>query len=110
MECPLCEKGQLKKQLVPVEKYGTFVGVFRADVCSACGEQIFSEKESARIEAKIKALDLWGLPVQSRIYRVGGNYVVSIKKTVADALEIHRPTQVKLIPQARKHQFIVELA
>ena len=110
MTCPICESGTLRKRKVAVEKYGVNVGEFEAEVCTKCGEQIFSQKEAARIESKIKSLDLWGNPVNSRIYKVGGNFVVSIKKTVADAMGIDKPVEVRLIPQTKKHQFIVELA
>lgn len=110
MTCPICESGTLRKRKVAVEKYGVAVGEFEAEVCTKCGEQIFSEKEAARIESKITSLDLWGNPVDSRIYKVGGNFVVSIKKTVAKTMGIDRPVGVRLIPQAKKHQLIVELA
>ena len=110
MKCPICEKGVLKRQKIDVEKYGTIVGAFTAEVCSACGEQIFDSKEAGKIETRIKELGLWGLPVQSRIYRVGGNFVVSIKKKVADSLGISKPMEVVLIPQAKKKRFIVEIS
>lgn len=109
MKCPICEKGVLKKQKVSVDKFGVFVGNFEAEVCTACGEQIFDSKESAKIEARIKQLGLWGAPVQSRIYKVGGNFVVSIKKKVAEALGIKRPLEVTLIPQAKNRRFVVEI-
>jgi hypothetical protein len=110
MNCPICEKGVLQNKKVAVEKYGTFVGEFNAQVCSNCKERIFSGTESSKIEAKIKQLSLWGVPVESRIYKVGGNFVVSIKKTVADAMGISKPVEVRLIPQVKKNQFIVEIA
>ncbi|HIH20762.1 TPA: YgiT-type zinc finger protein [Candidatus Micrarchaeota archaeon] len=62
MKCPTCGQGVLKKQKVTVEKFGTTVGVFTAEVCSACGEQIFDSRESARIETKIKQLGALDLP------------------------------------------------
>ena len=110
MECPICSKGVLKKQKAVVEKYGSMVGTFTADVCSACGEQIFDSKEAARIEQKIKELDLWGLPVPSKIHKVGGNFMVTIKKKVADSLGITKPTDVTLIPQAKHKRFVVEIS
>ena len=109
MRCPICDKGSLKKKKVVVEKYGTVIGVFSADACSSCGEQIFDSKTAERIEDKIKKLGLWGLPVQSRIYKVGGNFVVSIKKKVAQALGINKPTEVLLIPQPKHKRFVVEV-
>lgn len=109
INCPVCEKGVLSKQKVAVEKYGSLVGTFTAEVCPACGEQIFASKEAGKIEKKIKQLDLWGLPVESRIYKVGGNFVVSIKKKVAQSLGIDKPMSVTLIPQAKHKRFVVEI-
>ncbi|MFH1199639.1 MAG: YgiT-type zinc finger protein [Candidatus Micrarchaeota archaeon] len=110
MKCPVCEKGSLKRQKVGVEKFGVSVGTYAADVCSACGEQIFGPKEAAEIEARIMQLGLWGAPVPSRIYKVGGNFVVSIKKKVALALGIDKPVEVTLIPQVKNKRFVVEIA
>ncbi len=109
MKCPICNKGELKKQRVAVEKYGTLIGTFKADVCSACGEQIFDSKEATKVEEKIKELGLWGAPVPTRIYKVGGNFVVSIKKKIAQALGINKPMDVILIPEAKNKRFVVEL-
>lgn len=108
MICPICGKGKLRKETVRVEKFDILIGVFEAEVCQACGEQIFDSKESAKIEKRIKELGLWGVPVESKIYKVGGNFVVSIKKTVAQALGITKPGSVRLIPQGR-NKLLVEV-
>ncbi|MFH1107495.1 MAG: hypothetical protein V1787_06415 [Candidatus Micrarchaeota archaeon] len=110
MKCPVCGKGILKRQKVGVDKFGVPVGRFWAEACSECGEQIFSPGEAAKIEARIRRLGLWGAPVPSRIYKVGGNFVVSIKKKVAEALGIDGPVEVTLIPQAKNKRFVVEIA
>lgn len=110
MKCSFCEKGELKKQKVSVDKFGSHVGFFNAEVCNACGEQVFDSAEACRIEKKIQELGMWGVPVPSRIYKVGGNFVVSIRKTVAVALGINKPANVRIIPQAGQKRFTVELA
>ena len=109
MKCPVCEKGALRKQKVAVDKYGSLVGTFTAEVCPSCGEHIFDSKEAGMIEKRIKQLGLWGLPVESRIYKVGGNFVVSIKKKVAQEMGITHPIDVTLIPQAKHKRFVVEI-
>ncbi|MBI5036537.1 YgiT-type zinc finger protein [Candidatus Micrarchaeota archaeon] len=109
MKCPLCDGGNLKRRKVEVEKYGTPVGLFAAEVCSGCGEQIFSSKEAAKIEAAIKKLGLWGVPVPSRVYKVGGNFVISLKKKVAESLGITSPREVILVPQVNRNRLVVEV-
>ena len=110
MNCPICEKGILRKQKTSVEKYGETIGLFTADVCSNCGEEIFDSSEAKKIEARIKELGLWGVPAQSRIYKVGGNFVISFKKKMADSLGITKPMDVRLIPQVKQKRIVVEVA
>ena len=110
MTCPICEKGVLRKQKVDVEKYGEAIGMFTADVCSNCGEQIFDSHEARKIEGKTKELGLWGVPSQTRIYKVGGNFVISLKKKIAESLGITKPMDVRLIPQVKQKRIVVEVS
>jgi hypothetical protein len=53
MKCPICEKGDLKRRGVSIDRLGVEAGTFEADVRPECGEQIFGPKEAAQIEEKI---------------------------------------------------------
>ncbi|MEW5955092.1 MAG: YgiT-type zinc finger protein [Candidatus Micrarchaeota archaeon] len=107
MKCPVCEKGKLTVKEVDVVKHGIFVGHFKAEVCSACGEQIFSSPEATKIEAKMKELGLFG-PEPSTVYKVGGNLAISIRKRVAQIVGATKDSKPIIIPQAKERRLIIE--
>lgn len=60
MKCHVCDL-QTKQERVPFEVMGKLLGEFDADVCSKCGEIIFTEKASRQIDAAAKMCGLWGI-------------------------------------------------
>ncbi len=110
MNCPVCGKGKLARKKVMVEKFGESIGIFTAEVCASCGEQIFDAREAEKIEAKIKAVGLWGAPQPARLYKIGSSLVISIKKKVADALKITKDSSAVLIPEVKNRRLIVDFS
>ena len=109
MKCPICEKGRTTRKRVPVDRLGIFVGEFGANVCGKCGKQIFDCKEAESIEAETKKLGLWGAE-ESKVYKLGGNLAISIRKKIVDLLGITKDSKVMLVPYARERRIIVEIS
>jgi YgiT-type zinc finger domain-containing protein len=108
MMCPICEKGKLKKETVDVVRHGIFVGHFKAEVCNTCGEQIFDSREAGRIESKMKELGLFGAE-KAAVYKIGGNFAISLKASIAKALGITKNSKPIIIAQEKEKRLIVEL-
>ncbi len=105
---PICEKGKISKKTVDVIRHGIFVGHFKAEVCNSCGEEIFDSKEASGIEAKMKELGLFGAE-RASIYRIGGNFAISLKASVAKVLGVSKSSKPIIITQAKQKRLIVEL-
>ncbi len=100
----------MKKTKSSVEKFGVPLGKFEAWVCGNCGEKIFESQEVARAEERMKQLGVWGVPQESRVYKLGGNLVISIKKKIADALGLTKNSRVLLIPEPSQKRLVVEIS
>ncbi|MBI3050989.1 hypothetical protein HYY74_00870 [Candidatus Woesearchaeota archaeon] len=59
-KCDECG-GKLKLEDVDFSLFGTSLGRFPAEVCTKCGEKVFSEEVSDRIDSVAKERGLWGL-------------------------------------------------
>ena len=100
----------MKKTKASVEKFGASLGEFEAWVCKNCGEKVFESTEVAKAEARMKQLGVWGVPQQSRVYKLGGNLVISIKKKIADALGLTKNSRILLIPEPSQKRLVVEIS
>ena len=107
MICPICEKGRMNEKTVDVVRHGIFVGHFQAEVCSHCHEQIFDSKEASKIESRMKEIGLFGAD-KATVYKVGGNFAISLKATVAKALGITKSSKPTIITQLKERRLIVE--
>jgi len=108
MICPICEKGRMSKRTVDVVRHGLFVGHFKADMCGHCHEQIFDSKVASAIEAKMKELGLFGAEKAS-VYKVGGNFAIALKATIAKALGVTKASKPVIITQLKEKRLIVEM-
>ncbi|MEW6069030.1 MAG: YgiT-type zinc finger protein [Candidatus Thermoplasmatota archaeon] len=61
MKCPLCNKGKLVKKKTSYTYGDIHFGEFDSEVCTKCGETIFTEEAFDAIEAKAKELGVWGI-------------------------------------------------
>lgn len=107
-KCYLCEKGELKKKKVPYLLYGELVGMFEAEVCTACGETFFGEETSEKITAATKAKGLWGLGSQTRIGQAGSTLDIRLPKRIIEFLDLKKGEEVTVYPESKK-KIIVEL-
>lgn len=55
MNCPMCEKGRLKRGTIREEMFGVYLGEFPADICSKCGESFTDAAATRRIEEAAKS-------------------------------------------------------
>lgn len=63
MKCPNCGQADLKRREIPFVQGARYLGDFVADVCPVCGEILFTEDASERINARAQELGLWGKPL-----------------------------------------------
>ena len=108
MKCPMCGKGKMSKEEVPVERLGVYLGSFPAWVCNKCGENIMDSKEVGEVENRIKELGLWGSEPAS-VYEIGGNVAISLRKKVASLMGITKKSSISVIPFVKKRRLIIEI-
>ncbi len=100
--CPLCEKGILKKKIVPYTVYGFKLGDFPAEACSSCGEPWFREEIAKRIEVEEKKRGLFGLAQKSRISYAGNSLIIRIPAALAQFLHIKREEEIIIHPEGER--------
>src|SRR5437879_13896145 len=59
--CPVCGKGRLRRGKVRQEMFGVDLGEYPAEICDSCGESFVDSEAMKKIEARAKAMGLWGL-------------------------------------------------
>ena len=99
-KCEECGKGIVKKK-VHFSLYGEDLGLFPAEVCTGCGEEVFDEVTSEEIDRKAKAKGLWGLEVQTKVTKIGSSYAVIINKKIADFIKLEQGKPVFIHPENR---------
>ncbi len=86
---------------VQYKQFGIALGMFEAEVCTKCGETIFSMKEAKRIEVEAKKRGVWGLTAKTKIGISGNSLDVRIDKHIADFLNLRKGTEVTLHPEGK---------
>jgi len=100
MICDECN-GKVIKKRVPFKQLGVDLGRFEAEVCTKCGETVFSAKEMGRIEQRAKAKGVWGLSARTRIGISGNSLDVRIDKKIAEFLNLKKGMEVTLQPEGK---------
>lgn len=110
MERKQCEEcgGKIIKKNVEFKLYGESLGFFPAEVCSKCGEEIFDEATSDKIDEKAKALGLWGLGATAKVTQVGSSIALVINKKISDFLGLKRGEEVYIHPES-KRRVVIEI-
>ncbi len=109
MERQKCEEcgGKIKKTKVEFGLYGQSLGHFPAEVCTQCGEEIFDEETSDRIDRIAKEKGLWGLEAQAKVTKVGSSYAVILNKRLVDFMGLKLGEEVHLYPEG-KNKIIIQ--
>lgn len=104
MDRKICEecKGKIKNKEVEVKIYGESLGFFNAQVCSQCGEEVFDEETSDKIDEIAKKKGLWGLGTNSKVMQIGSSVAIVINKKIADFMGIKKGNEVYVHPENRE--------
>lgn len=105
--CEECE-GKIETKLVDYILLGKNLGKFEAEVCSKCGETVFDENVSDKIEQKAKELSIWGLQDKVKVNQVGNSIAVTVTKPIAEFLNLKKGKDVLIYPED-KHRLIIEI-
>lgn len=111
MERTKCEEcgGKIVKKKIEFELYGESLGMFPAEVCDKCGEEIFDEETSDKIDEAAKEKGLWGLGAGTKIARVGSSMAVTINKKIVEYMGLEKGESVFVYPES-KRKLVVEVS
>ncbi len=101
-KCPICEKGELKKEKIREEMFGVYLGEFPAEVCRECGESFTDPETMREIENVAKKKGIWGLGSKTKITRTGNSLAVRIPKRLAEYLKLKDGEEAYVHPESNK--------
>lgn len=102
MNCALCN-GRTEEKVVEHREFGILVGRFKAHICMHCQEVFFDEKTVDTIQARSKALGLFGLSSKrTKVAQVGNSLAIRIPKDIATFLKLKKEGEVRIIPTNTK--------
>ena len=96
--CGECGGNTIKKK-VDFSVYGESLGKFEAEVCTKCGEELFSEEVSNQMDEIAKKKGLWGLETKTKIGQAGDSLIIRINKRIADFYGLKKGEDVTLAPK-----------
>ena len=91
--------GTIQKKSVEFSMYGKSLGMFEAEVCSKCGEELFTEEASKQIDAAAKKKGLWGLEAHTTVGKSGDSLIIRVNKKLADFYGLKTGKEVTLMPR-----------
>jgi len=106
-KCPICEKGELKKERIKEQMFGVYLGEFPAEICGECGESFTDSGTMKKIEIIAKKKGIWGLGSKTKIARTGNSLAVRIPKRLADYLRLREGEEAYIHPE--KNKLIIEI-
>lgn len=107
MKCLNCGSSGVKKKKIDFKVYGISLGKFPAEVCSKCGEEVFDEATSDKIDKVAKERGLWGLESRTKIGISGDGFVIRLNKKIAQFMELKKGEEVTLLPESKQKLSIV---
>ncbi len=87
-KCYECGKGNLENRSVEYKQYGIKIGKYPAEVCNKCGEVFFNESAVAKIEEKMKSMNLWGLRKKVKVGTSGNSLDIKLYKSLVQFFNI----------------------
>ena len=102
MKCPICNKGNLEPKQIKEYMFGVYLGEFKAEVCSNCGESFTDQETTKQIEQITKEKGIWGLGVKTTITKSGNSLAVRIPKKVANFLNLKEGEKAYIHPESNK--------
>ena len=103
MKRKICEecRGKIIHKIVDYILLGENLGKFPAEVCTKCGEQVFDEEVSEKIDIIAKQKGLWGLQAKTRVGKIGNSFNVLINSKIAKFLELKKGEEVVVYPESK---------
>lgn len=102
----MCD-GKTVQKMVEHKEFGIFLGKFKAEVCTQCGETYFDEQTAEKIQLKSKELGLFGLAKKAKVAEIGNSIAIRIPKEIAKFLNLRKGKEVILLPK-NKHDLLVQ--
>ncbi|MDP3765675.1 MAG: hypothetical protein Q8R04_04115 [Nanoarchaeota archaeon] len=106
-----CEEcgGKITRKTVSYDYLGEHIGKYEAEVCEKCGEIVFDEGVSEKIEKRVKEMGLYGLGASTKVGVAGSSFVIRITKKLAKFLKLEKGEDVHVYPENKK-RLIVEIS
>jgi DNA-directed RNA polymerase subunit RPC12/RpoP len=110
MKRKICEEcgGKIVHKEVDYILLGKNLGKFPADVCPKCGEQVFDEEVSEKIDVIAKQRGLWGLQAKTRIGKIGNSFNVLINSKLAKFADLKKGKEVTIYPED-KNKIVISI-
>ena len=99
-KCDECS-GKLVEKSVDFKMFGVSIGKFPAEVCTKCGEEVFTEEVSEKIDAAAKGKDLFGLAAKTTVGKSGDSLDIRISKKVAEFVNLQKGQTVLVAPEGK---------
>lgn len=103
----MCNKGVLEEKLVDYKEFDVSLGKYKANVCNICGNVFFDSETAKKIQAKSKAIGLFGLAKKTKVAQVGNSLAIRVPKEISDFTKLKKGEEVKIIPKGHK-QILIE--
>lgn len=100
-KCEECGGGIIKKE-IDYSYLGEPIGRFEAEVCSKCGEIVFDEAVSDKIERIVKEKELYGLGSKTKIGIAGSSFIIRINKKLAGFMKFRKGEEIHIHPESKK--------
>ncbi len=102
MKCPACNEGELKDGIFKEEQLGIYLGEYKGQKCTSCGEIFFDSESTQKIIEKAKEKGIFGIEAKTKIAKSGNSLAVRIPKKIAEFLKLKEGKEVRLSPQGKK--------
>lgn len=100
--CVMCEKGKLQKIKERSYFYDFDLGLYEIEVCNKCGEKFYGSDVVGAMEKKAKELGVWGFKEKAVVHKLGGSLSLTIKKKLADFVNLKANEEVAIYPEGKK--------
>ena len=106
-KCDECG-GKLVEKKADFSMFGVSLGKFQAEVCSKCGEEVFTEETSAKIDEIAKEKGLFGLAARTTVGKSGDSLDIRINRKIAEFANLQKGQTVMVHPEG-KNRIVITL-
>ena len=99
-KCDECG-GRLVGKNIDFSMFGVLLGRFPAEVCAKCGEEVFTEEVSEKIDAVAKEKGLFGLAAMTTVGKSGDSLDIRISKKIAEFANLQKGQTVSVHPEGK---------